>query len=85
MAEHPRLQITMAEALRLPEYSASAPTGVTIGKRWRRYDGSFDRDFIRRGGKPQWFICEYAESERGPDWAATIMYRAVIRVPAVLG
>lgn len=33
---HPVLEMTRQEFERLPEYSTSIPTGVTIGKRWRR-------------------------------------------------
>jgi hypothetical protein len=58
----PPLQITMHEALALFEYSATNPTGVTVGKRWRRENGSFDHEFKRRGGHPRWVICEYQEA-----------------------
>ncbi len=48
---------------KLAEYSASKPTGVYEGKMWRRHDGSFDREFLARGGKPVWLLCWYGESE----------------------
>lgn len=78
----PPLQITLNEALELREYSATNPTGTTIGKRWRRHDGSFDHEFIAAGGMPRWVICEYAESEKGPGWVKTLFYRPVIRAKA---
>jgi len=58
----PPLQITMAEAKKLPEYSATNPTGVTPGKRWRRHNGVFDRTAMSRGVIPRWVICEYQEA-----------------------
>jgi hypothetical protein len=47
---------------KLYEYSASSPTGVTIGKMWRRHNGVFDQEFIRAGGIPKWVICRYEEA-----------------------
>jgi hypothetical protein len=94
----PPLPITMYEAVKLYEYSASNPTGVTIGKKWRRHNGSFDHDFVRAGGTPRWVICEYQKAPdefmnfRNPDgegyiqkkvqMCKTVSYRAVIRVKA---
>jgi hypothetical protein len=57
----------------LKEYSASQPTGVYEGKMWRRHDGSFDREFIVRGGKPTWMLCWYGPSEKGPEFCKTNM------------
>lgn len=58
----PSLRITMQEFKRLPEYSATSPTGVTPGKRWRRHNGAYDQAFLRAGGKSRWVICEYQEA-----------------------
>jgi hypothetical protein len=58
-AQYPRLRILASEFLRLGDYSATFPTGTTIGKRWRRLDGSFDQEFIKAGGQPRWLIGEY--------------------------
>lgn len=62
----PPLHITMQEAMKLSEYSATNPTGVTIGKRWRRHNGLHDPSFRRLGGKPRWMICEYQDAPPGP-------------------
>lgn len=43
----------------LAEYSASQPSGVYEGKMWKRHDGAFDREFLARGGKPEWYLCWY--------------------------
>jgi hypothetical protein len=40
----------------LPEYSLSIPTGVTIGKRWKRVE-----PFVDDGTPKTWFMGEYAE------------------------
>lgn len=47
----------------LPEYSGTRPTGVYAGKMWKRHDGSFDRKFLAQGGKPEWLLCWYGNSE----------------------
>jgi hypothetical protein len=60
--ELPTFPITLFQAMRLYEYSATDPTGVTVGKTWRRHDGSFDHIFIRQGGTPRWVICRYEEA-----------------------
>jgi hypothetical protein len=49
---------------RLPEYSATRPTGVYPGKMWKRHDGAFDHKFLREGGKPVWLLCWYGESDK---------------------
>lgn len=46
----------------LYEYSATNPTGVTIGKMWRRLNGDFDQEFNRKGGIPKWVVCRYEEA-----------------------
>lgn len=47
---HPVLPLTADEMSELLEYSASLPTGKTIGKRWKR-----------RMSRSEWVIGEYAE------------------------
>lgn len=59
IAEFPRLRLTPREFAKLPEYSATYPTGTTPGKMWKRLDGSFDRAFIHAGGKPYWMVMQY--------------------------
>jgi hypothetical protein len=54
----------------LPEYSASRPTGVYPGKMWKRHDGAHDYEFRARGGKPEWLLCWYGESEIGPGYCS---------------
>lgn len=84
----PPLQITMRKAAELPEYSATNPTGVTPGKRWRRENGAFDHAFKRQGGRPRWVICEYQEAPDEIDrrsgkvvrMCKTVTFRPVVRV-----
>jgi hypothetical protein len=59
----------------LPEYSATAPTGVYYGKMWRRHNGAFDREFLARGGKPTWFVCQYLPHPTKGDLCVTKMYK----------
>ncbi|AFD28192.1 hypothetical protein [Deinococcus gobiensis] len=47
--ERPVLNLTHQEMTDLLEYTFSLPTGVTIGKRWRRHEGG-----------ESWCIGEYA-------------------------
>ncbi len=54
----------------LSEYSASRPSGVYPGKMWKRHDGAFDRNFLAHGGKPEWLLCWYGESEIGPGYCS---------------
>jgi hypothetical protein len=54
----------------LHEYSASQPSGVYEGKMWRRHNGSFDFEFIARGGKPEWMLCWFSESDK-PGYCKT--------------
>jgi hypothetical protein len=49
---------------RLHEYSATFPTGAYEGKMWKRHNGIFDRDFLRRGGKPEWMLVWYGKSDK---------------------
>lgn len=43
----------------LKEYSATFPNGVYPGKMWKRHDGAFDLEFLRKGGKPEWMLVWY--------------------------
>ncbi len=54
--------MSLGDFNRLCEYSATNPSGVYVGKMWKRHDGIFDREFLRCGGKPRWLLCWY-----GPD------------------
>lgn len=76
------LRLTPREFETLPEYSASMPTGVFIGKRWKRLDGSHDRAFLAAGGKPRWLVGEYQVCAE-PTKARTVWYRPhiVMRAP----
>jgi hypothetical protein len=58
---------------RLKEYSCTKPTGCYPGKMWKRHDGAFDPDFLASGGTPEWLLCWYGLSEKGPDWCTTQM------------
>lgn len=49
---------------KLHEYSGSFPSGVYEGKMWKRHNGIFDREFIRRGGKPTWMLVWYGKSDK---------------------
>ena len=62
----------------LPEYSASKPTGVYPGKMWKRHDGAHDYAFLRSGGKPEWLLCWYGESEKGPGWCSNHSRKIVL-------
>lgn len=64
-AQWPVVQMSQRELDNLPEYSASLPTGVRIGKRWKR-DVHF-RPGPRRH-QPAWLLCEYTVSALGPAY-----------------
>lgn len=62
--------MTQAELERLPEYSASLPTGLAHGKRWRRDGNFFERRALAHlhfwDGTPEpgangssWYVGEY--------------------------
>lgn len=57
--------MTRATFERLAEYSASYPSLVYPGKMWKRYDGIYDPDFLRAGGRPSWKLCWYVLSGKG--------------------
>lgn len=62
----------------LHEYSASKPSGAYEGKMWRRHDGSFDREFLRKGGKPVWLLCWYGVSTIGPGYVSNNSRKIVL-------
>lgn len=62
----------------LAEYSATNPSGAYEGKMWRRHDGAFDREFLAKGGKPEWLLCWYGESRIGPGYVSNNSRKIVI-------
>lgn len=54
----------------LAEYSSTRPSGVYPGKMWKRHDGIYDHAYLAAGGKPEWLLCWYGESEKGPGWCS---------------
>lgn len=79
----PPLHISMADLSRLPEYSATNPTGVTIGKTWKRLNGAFDPEFKRAGGVPFWVVVRYEEDPNDEKMALIVTYRPHVRVKAI--
>ena len=67
----PRLRFTEAEFMELLEYSYTLPTGTTVGKRWRKFDGR------------RWWIGEFYEIEKA-DRIGIRWYRPVIVLEAIL-
>jgi hypothetical protein len=65
---------------RLPEYSATNPTGVFPGKVWRRHDGLYDRNARLNGLQPRWIICTYEEIPDDPTMCKNGRYRPVVRI-----
>lgn len=84
-ADFERVRLTLADISawrKESEYSATLPTGVIPGKRWRRNDGHFDPTC----NDPGWLLCEYSEAFIGADGherCKVLMKRAVIRAAAV--
>jgi hypothetical protein len=62
---------------KLPEYSATMPTGVYVGKMWKRHDGVYDSAFRASGGVPDWKLVWY-----GPvvDKKCAVLFRSIIIV-----
>jgi hypothetical protein len=81
-ADLPVLRIAQADFEVLPDYSATLPTGTTTGKRWKRLDGSFDRDFLALGGQPHWLIGEYGAPSADGKSIRVNWYRPVVVVQA---
>lgn len=76
----PRLRLTRAEFLALPEYSCSIPTGTTTGKRWRRLDGLFDPNCPPN--RRRWMIGEYGNVSADGKTIAIKWYRPIVGVLA---
>jgi hypothetical protein len=74
------LHLSKAEFSALDEYSATHPTGVVIGKRWRRHDGAYDPSCKN----PVWIIGEYVALFDRDDCAMIKWYVPVIRIDAPL-
>ncbi len=66
----------------LKEYSATNPTGAYEGKMWKRHDGSFDQQFLARGGRPVWMLCWYGRCD-DPGMVSN-NYRKIILVDGLL-
>lgn len=45
----------------LAEYSSSIPSGVYVGKMWKRHQGIFNETFLAKGGKPVWQLFWFGE------------------------
>ncbi len=81
-ASCPVMRLTPTEFKALPEYSASVPTGVVLGKTWRRLNGAHDPYFLSIGGQPRWLIGRYEVSEKGDKFCQIIYYRPIISIKA---
>jgi hypothetical protein len=84
---YPRLRMTCREFMKLPEYSASYPTGTTPGKRWRRLDGAHDpRSRLPKSDprhfKPRWFVLEYGAVSADGKTIEIKWFHPVLRLPA---
>ena len=62
------IRMTEQGFMKLKEYSCSIPTGVVIGKRWRRNVTAF-----MGGLKPHWVVGEYGPHE-DPKKAAILWH-----------
>ena len=63
----PETVITRSEFFDLPDYSCSIPTGVVIGKRWRR---RVHYQYTEENAhKVEWFLCEYIPDPRNSSYA----------------
>lgn len=67
----------VTEAIGLPEYSATIPTGTTPGKRWKRHDGAYDPSV----NDPFWIIGEYGPEVDG--YVKIFYHRPTVRVKAL--
>lgn len=64
--------LTQAQFERLPEYSASLPSGVYPGKCWRRHNGAHDP----RCKNPEWLFAWYGECDDPKK--CSINYRKIL-------
>lgn len=82
-----RIRMTCREFMKLPEYSATHPTGTTPGKRWRRLDGAHDpRSWLPKDDpryvQARWFVLEYGEVSADGKHISIKWYKPVLRLPA---
>ena len=83
-ADLPVLRLTLDEFQRLSEYSCTLPTGTVPGKRWRRLDGVYDKEWRAAGNKPFWMIGEYDPLDDGTGRRIKInWYRPIISVRGI--
>lgn len=79
LTSHARLPVVHIEprALKeLPEYSMSTPTGVVIGKRWKR--NAMIGVQMRFGRcESLWEVCEYMQDPRDDGYALVVVSRPV--------
>lgn len=66
----------------IPNYSGTTPTGVYVGKTWRRHDGVYDHRM--NAPKPQWLLCWYDEHPSGDLDVCTIIYRPIKLTDALI-
>lgn len=52
----------------LAEYSATFPTGVYVGKMWKRHDGVHDPNCSPKDRR--WLLVWYGESRKGPGYCS---------------
>ena len=76
----PPLHLTRAEFDAMDEYSATLPTGVKVGKRWRRHDGAYDPSCE----KPVWVVGEYCALFGRDDCVVVKWHIPIIRLDAPL-
>lgn len=84
----PELELTRGEFDGLGEYSCSLPTGVRIGKRWKRNLNAYVSEYAHLDffdGAPAvivqpevWVVGEYCAGTR-PGYADVRWYRPVVR------
>lgn len=78
MVDEKMAVMTLRDFEELAEYSSSYPSGVYEGKMWRRHNGIYDYEFLHRGGKPEWLLCWYGPSEKGPKYCTTFMRKIIL-------
>jgi hypothetical protein len=80
------VSLTLEEFKALPDYSCSVPTGVVVGKRWKRH-----QPYVRRGACladehncGHWLLGEYVgDDERVViEWYAIVVRYATGRAPS---
>lgn len=72
MARMPTVELSDAEFDALLDYSCSIPTGVIIGKRWKRGEPY--------GNPTQWFMGEYVASDE-PEMADIRWSKIAVKMP----